>query len=421
MAAAVTTQLQGIATADGATRWVGRASSIKEIEEQLTRIWTSAAVEVGSQPMSDSERARARGDPRIGPRMDTSEDVRVRTRTSVLTLVVVAPRPETTERAIDAVNQLASRHPSRAILLSPGDPDGPATLDARIVASCQISGRGDSETCTEQILIRVGGETAQHLAGVIAPLLIHDLPVVLWWPDDPPIGRRPFRELLESCDRLLVDTGSFGSDGGRRLAGLASVVAEGQAVVHDIGWMRLTLWRELMAGLFDHPLLLREVSHCRTLRIQLAKPAADFRIIKGALFAGWLGSQLGWEVAEPLAPKRDSESLFGQFRDGRHDVKVEFRPATGTAGDASVRSSGSLTRVELESGRSASSGVRAVVTRQADHLLALAEWNGAPITRRPGRLEPFGEAPFLAEALDLTGQDRIFERALTMATRLIGG
>jgi glucose-6-phosphate dehydrogenase assembly protein OpcA len=318
------------------------------------------------------------------------------------------------------VNTLASRHPSRAIILSPGDPDGPPTIDARIVASCQVSGRGDSETCTEQIHVKIGGETAQHLAGVVAPLLIHDLPVVLWWPDDPPIGRRPFRELLETCDRLLVDTGSFGSDGGRRLARLAEVIADGDAVVHDIGWMRLTLWRELMAGLFDHPLLLREMAHFRTLRIQIAKPSGDFRILKGALFAGWLGGQLGWTVDEPLAPRRDSESLFGAFRAGRHDVKVELRPATGSSGDLSVRTAGSLTRVELESARPGS-GVRAIVTRQADHLLALAEWNGAPITRRPGRLEAFGEAPYLAEALDLTGQDRIFERALVTATHLIGG
>lgn len=420
MAPVVTSGVEGGGTGDGASRWVGRATSIAEIESQLTRIWTSAADTMAAQPMSAPERARARGDPRLGPRMDTSEDVRVRTRTSVLTLVVVAPRPETTERALDAVNLLASRHPSRAIVLSPGDPDGPATIDARIVASCQVSGRGDSETCTEQILIKVGGETAQHLSGLIAPLLIHDLPVVLWWPDEPPIGRRPFRELLETCDRLLVDSGSFGADGNRRLAGLATVVAEGEAVVHDIGWMRLTLWRELMAGLFDHPLLFREMGHCRTLKIQISKPGADFRIIKAALYAGWLAAQLGWEIAEPLTPKPDSDSLFGAFRDGRHDVKVEFRPASGTSGDLSVRSAGSLTRVELESGRP-SSGVRAVVTRQADHLLALAEWNGAPITRRPGRLEPFGEAPYLAEALDLTGQDRIFEQALARATRLIGG
>lgn len=405
---------------DGATRWVGRATSIAEIGDQLTRIWSSAADEVTAKPISDRERSRWLGDPRMAGMFDGPDDVRVRTRTSVLTLVVVAPRPETTERAIDAVNTLAGRHPSRAIIVSPGDPDGPPTLDARIVASCQVAARGDSETCTEQIQLRVGGETAQHLVAVVAPLLVHDLPVVLWWPDEPPIGRRPFRELLATVDRLLVDSGSFGREGHRRLAGLASVIAEGDAVVHDIGWMRLTLWRELLAGLFDHPLLRRELGRTRSLRIHIARPSGEFRIIKGALFAGWLAGQLGWEIGEPLTRKSGSESLFGVMREGNHEVKVEFRPAGGDSLDASVRTPGSLTRVEMELGRG-TAALRAVVTRQADHLLALAEWNGASIMRRPGRLEPFGEAPFLGEALDLTGQDRVFERALSRATRLIGG
>ncbi len=113
----------------------------------------------------------------------------MRTRTSVLTLVVVAPRPEIVERAMAAVKALATRHPSRAVILSPTDLDGPASFDAHVYASCQVPEHGTAEICTEEILIKVGGELAQHLSSTIAPLLIHDLPVVLWWPDDVPFGR----------------------------------------------------------------------------------------------------------------------------------------------------------------------------------------------------------------------------------------
>ena len=121
----------------------------------------------------------------------------MRTRTSVLTLVVVAPRPEVVERTMAAVSMLAARHPSRAVVLSPTDPDGPATFEAHVYAACQLPERGSSEICTEEILIKVGGELAQHLSSTVAPLLIHDLPVVLWWPDDVPFGRPTFAELAE--------------------------------------------------------------------------------------------------------------------------------------------------------------------------------------------------------------------------------
>jgi glucose-6-phosphate dehydrogenase assembly protein OpcA len=197
------------------------------------------------------------------------------------------------------------------------------------------------------------------------------------------------------------------------------VVADRDQIVYDIGWMRLTLWRELLAGLFDHPLLLRELAAVRSLRIDVSRPGEVFRLTKAACFAGWLAERLGWQLERPLEPKRATESLFGAFRAGRHEVKVEFRPV-GTGGGRSLRAPGSLVRVELALGRRGHD-LTARVTRQADHLLATAEWGGAQITRRAGRLEPFGEAPYLAEALDAGGPDRIFEGALVRATRLLGG
>ncbi|HET7677749.1 MAG TPA: glucose-6-phosphate dehydrogenase assembly protein OpcA [Candidatus Limnocylindrales bacterium] len=400
-------------------RWTARASSVAGIEAELARIWSSVADEMGSSGHSRRELAEARGSPQLTGRLDESRDVRVRTRTSVLTLVVVAPRPETTERALDAINLLASRHPSRAIVVAPGDPDGPSTLDAQIFAQCHLAERGTSETCTEQILLRTGGEIDAHLRNVVAPLLIHDLPVVIWWPDDPPIGSRQFSDLVELCDRLLVDSGAFRDDGTRRLSALAAVVSGPTPIVYDIGWMRLTLWRELLAGLFEHPLLTPELEQVQGLRIDVARPGELFRLTKAACFTGWLADRLDWELVRTAERRRGSESLFATYRQGRHDVRVELRPVS-TDGDRALRSAGSLVRVELTLGRRGHD-LRARVARQADHLLATADWDGAQVARRAGRLEPFGEAPFLAEALHSGGKDRIFEGALARATRLLGG
>ena len=77
-------------------------------------------------------------------------------------------------------------------------------------------------------------------------------------------------------------------------------------------------------------------------------------------------------------------------------------------------------RVDIEAERPRSL-VRARITRQADHLLATADWNGAQVTRRAGRLEPFDETPFIAEALERPGMDRIFEAALIRAVRFVSG
>ena len=175
----------------GVWRWHVRTDSIRGTTEALSSLWGRVAREtgaggaasdlgVGEAAPDPSTAAIARGDPRLAHHIGDDDDgIRVRTRTSVLTLVVVAPRPELVDRAMTAVSTLASRHPSRAVILSPTDPDGPAAFEAHVYASCQVPERATAEICTEEILIKVGGELAQHLSSTVAPLLIHDLPVVL--------------------------------------------------------------------------------------------------------------------------------------------------------------------------------------------------------------------------------------------------
>ena len=399
--------------------WDARAGSVADIETELARIWGLAAREAELEGMSEAAEADAVGDPRVGPRLDRHGDVRVRARTSVLTLLVVATRPETLERCLDAIGELAGRHPSRAIILAPGDPDGPSSLDARISLECMVRPATVTETCAERILIAAGGETAQHLAGLATPLLIHDLPVVLWWADDPPLGSRQFRELAETCDQLLIDSGAFRDDGAARLAALAVLVAGHAVAVHDIGWMRLTLWRELLGALFDHPLLLPELTSLRSVRFDVLRPGGVLRLSKAATFAGWLANALQLDVARPLEPRRNSESLIGAWTDGRREIRVEFRPVPAVGHVAPV-ANGSLQRVELELGRGRRL-IRARVSRQSDHLLATADWDGAEVVRRAGRLEPFDEAPYVAESLDRLGHDRIFEESVARAARLVSG
>ena len=386
---------------DGSRRWHLRTSSIRETSAALSGLWARVAQETGGERSADPERDDSR---------------RGRTRSSVLTLIVVAPRPETIDRAMSTVNTLAARHPSRSIILSPSDPDGPASFDAHVYASCQAPANGDTEVCTEEILIKVGGELAQHLSSAVAPLLIHDLPAVLWWPDDVPFGRADFLDLSVECDTLFVDSGHFRDNGLARLSGMAAAEAGG-IVVHDVSWMRLMLWRELLASCFDHPLLSKELKTLTRIRVDLARPGRTVRLARAMLFVGWLMSMLKMWVVQPLSEGEDGV-WTATIRSGRREIEVEIRPVEVEFSGA-VRSAGSIVRAELES---VSRDVRTqvTVTRQADHLLATADWNGAPVNRRASQLERFDEVPYLAASLLQTGHDRIFSGALQKAVALAG-
>jgi glucose-6-phosphate dehydrogenase assembly protein OpcA len=241
------------------------------------------------------------------------------------------------------------------------------------------------------------------------------LPVVLWWPDDVPFGRPDFTELADECDRLFVDSGHFRDNGLARLVGLSDAIYGG-LVVHDVSWMRQMLWRELLASCFDHPLLVRELKHLITIRVDVARPGTEVRLSRAVLFVGWLMSRLRLSTAEPLH-QGPGETWTATLRSRRRDIKVDIRPVEVEYSGA-ARAVGSMVRAELEASRPEAQTL-VNVTRQADHLLATADWNGASVTRRATKLEPFDEAPYLADSLDRTSHERIYARALEKAVTLV--
>jgi glucose-6-phosphate dehydrogenase assembly protein OpcA len=370
---------EAMAILEPSRRWTARAASAAGIEAELARIWGAAARESRAAHLTAQGMATAMTGPRLAGRLDEAGDVGVRMRTSVLTLIAIAERPESEERALGAIGALSARHPSRTIVLAPGDPDGPAWLDARILAECRIAVRGGAETCTEQILVRTGGEFDQHLAALVQPLLIHDLPVLLWWPDDPPFEHARFRGLIGSYDRLLLDSTTF-RDEAAGMAAMAGLCARPGTVVYDIGWMRLTRWRDLLASVFDHPGLAAELAGVRSLHIDVLGQGDQLRQSKAALFAGWLAAVLGWQVAAPLAAEGGSGTLSGAFRHGRRRIPVVIGPAI-RATDQGHAAQGSLFRVEIGLAHRGDD-VTAVMTRHLDHLLATAHRSGAEVARR---------------------------------------
>ncbi len=192
----------------------------------------------------------------------------------------------------------------------------------------------------------------------------------------------------------------------------------GGVVVHDIAWMRLVLWRELLAGLFDHPLLQPELREHPRPAYRHRPPGERHPAHPRGAVHGLAGGDARLAGGEAPGSSRRTAST-GACCGPASGRSLEFRPVSATDGRP-LRTAGSLVRAEVEAGR-ARSALRVRVTRQSDHLLGTADWNGAQVARRAARLEAFDEMPFLAEALDRTGHDRVFERALDRAVKLTAG
>jgi glucose-6-phosphate dehydrogenase assembly protein OpcA len=235
---------------------------------------------------------------------------RAAVRTSVLTLVAVVDDDAAATAVLDTVYDLGGRHPSRTIVvvLGPdGDGDGGGAIDAR--ASVNAVEREGRAVCFEDIVLRVRGRSRHHLGSVVEPFSLPDLPMVVWLPATLPAPGDP---LLGVADRVVVDSravagaasaGSYGRAGAANEAVLPRVQALARRLpVADLSWVRLALWRSLLAGLFEGPVyrpFLREVDH-----IEVAGNYGPRHLL-----AGWLLRRLALSPARVSLTPADHVSV----------------------------------------------------------------------------------------------------------------
>ena len=382
-------------------RWAGHASSVAEIERELGRIWRL--------PQSPASRG--------GP-----AERAIAGRTSVLNLVVVARTPELGERAAATLKMGTGRHPSRTLILVPTDPDGPAWLRADVKAYCMTPRADGPETCAEQVYVTAGGDTGRHLDAIVAPLLVHDLPVTVWWPGDPPFGTILANALVGSADRLVVDGSRWSGDGLERLRSLAAL-ARSALPISDFALMRQARWREAVASVFDRAELQPYLQSLRRIAVTYATsggPGAEAatNLVKPIYHVAWLASRLELQVATPLArggriteAGRDLRTLLARERGSGAEVLLQ--PVVSQA------PGGTTLRVELLAERRGSK-LRVEVTAEAESVCVQVHLDGAATLERTFHAARRTDADLLTEAIEAGGHDPVAEGTLDTAARLAG-
>ncbi len=224
-------------------------------------------------------------------------------RTSVMTHIAWVPEAWE-EAAEDVLAGLAERHPSRTIVLFPR-PESAEGLEGSVELDCFPAGQG-RQVCTETIRLRLCGKRAQAPASIVEPLLLPDLPVFLRWRGLPPFGERPFEQLVDTVDRLVVDSTEWPG-----LPGPYSQLAEifDRVAVSDIAWARTSRWRPMLASLWP------EIADVQRIKVHGTEAQAQ-------LLGGWLRSRLGREIQ---LEHRDADRLVG--------VDVDGEPAPFPPGD----------------------------------------------------------------------------------------
>jgi hypothetical protein len=157
-------------------------------------------------------------------RLRMDEDGTLGARASVLNLVVVT-NEETAPGVTRVVSELSGRYPSRVVLIVSDPDEEEANLEVGLSAFCGLRRGlpGGNQVCAEQVKIHVEGPPARHLESLAGPLLIHDLPVFLWYPNGE-VPRSPECDGMAAlADRLILDSGAA-DDCGASLRSIASLL-----------------------------------------------------------------------------------------------------------------------------------------------------------------------------------------------------
>jgi glucose-6-phosphate dehydrogenase assembly protein OpcA len=200
--------------------------------------------------------------------------------------LIVAPASSGAAQTIgDALAGLGGHSPSRTLVLRRHGAD---RLDAEAVIECEVAdAAGRVGVCHDRVTLTADGPRLDHAASLLAPLLLRDLPTVLWLPEpDSPI---PDPRLLDRAQQILVDSTVDDGAALRRLEELTK-----SARVHDLAWGRLEFWRAATAAAFEPPE--RRAMLPRIARFDVCYEGEA--LSAGLLLAGWVVARAGWRPEE---------------------------------------------------------------------------------------------------------------------------
>ena len=337
-------------------------------------------------------------------------------RASVMNLLVYAAEKSREAMAISTVDELALRHPARAIVIAASGGQR-FSLDAEVaVHRHPLASHG---LVYERAVLRTHGADPAGMDTLVIPLLIPHLQSFLWWLGDPNVLNPALRSLAGICDRLVIDSRLGPAE---RLADVALELGAsaalgsrsgkpsfGRLVVGDTNWMRLDGFRQALATIFDEGHRVEYLDGLRLFEVIGARGKRQPVSAAELLTVGWMSSRLGC-----TSPAWADGGVSMRLDAGGHRVQFAF---TGPKSKAAKGAIGPLSGVRLE----AAVGRRRLMVELTAHRgggLLHCEETGAATVRRTVPLANPTESETLSRELSRIGRDRVYEDSVLSAARI---
>ena len=187
-------------------------------------------------------------------------------------------------------------------------------------------GGGHLVTCEAINLAGYGEKGHAHFPALVRALLMPDLPVALLWLDDVPRKGRVLGQLLQLCERMIIDV-QHTSDP-QTLPAVHDLLRSTGARVVDLGWLRLGALRHLVADFFDPPGRAEQLGRLERIAIATSPQGRN----TGLLLLGWLLSRCGLHEARAVHPGPADDAWRWQVPQGGGVFPLDFSVREGYGG-----------------------------------------------------------------------------------------
>jgi len=199
------------------------------------------------------------------------------------------------ERVRAIVQKVVPKYPCRLFLLQYERENTSDEVKASVSAQCFVPQKGEPPVCCEVIGMSFGPNAARHLRGCVAPLLLPDIQTVLW-ENLGGVFIEQFDDLQKFADRTITQVSLT-----RNPARILRRLGEGATTILDLSWFRLGPIRDQVAAFFDDTGVTFDLNNIAVVKVQILRRDQNRALpeVMAALFAGWMGSLLGWKPVGP--------------------------------------------------------------------------------------------------------------------------
>lgn len=191
-----------------------------------------------------------------------------------MTLLVFVDDENLAAWARDRAHMLAERHASRVVVFN--------------AATAQSRAPDENEGAWMELGVQ--GSSPEQLQALAAGLLLAGVPRVLLWVAPGTASDERFLALAPQMRTILLDS-SRARDDDVALRDLVAFCAKdrGMCAIHDLAYLRLAPWQEVVADFFDERAFVEDLFELHDVTIACGSDAEGYYLL------GWLASRLEWE------------------------------------------------------------------------------------------------------------------------------